>query len=154
MNIVLVRSRLHDGLVPHACLVVRNRRWTVSVTMTVTPLPGADMKGWVDDEHLRAEMDEQDPRCLSVADVIVRATPLCEPFPGCLLTAMVGDGQERIIAPDEGWRIDAPLVGTAGTFASFLHTWMTCRRPVTSLHEASVRVPSGQWRPLVITRVL
>lgn len=143
MTVVLVRSQLRDGLIPHASVILRNRGRTVSVISTVMPVPASPCIEPVVDEHLRAEMDEWDPVWLSIADVVVRAAPGGVPAPGCLVTAAVSQGRERVIAGREEYVVEVAAAGPPGMFASFVHTWMVSGRSITSLDGASVTMPNG-----------
>jgi hypothetical protein len=152
MSVVLVRSRLSDGLVQHASVILRNRGSTVSATVAVVPVPRASCLEPVADEHLRAEMDERDPVWLSIADVVVRAGPIHVRAPGCMLTAVMRDGREHVLTRD-GQAIEVAAAGPPGMFASFVHTWMVSGRPIAWLSGASLRVSAGPWRTVHVNHV-
>lgn len=161
MTVVLVRNALyaHDRVPPagRPYVTVGRPGRLVRIVSAVLPVPAASLGAWpVTDEHLRAGPDETDPAWLRAADIVVRtafATGTAPaPGAGCLLVAVVEGGRERVVVRDRGCVVETAVAGSAGTFASIVHTWLVIGRSVDELAGASLTVGGGSARPITVGR--
>jgi hypothetical protein len=133
-----------------------------SPTGTMSPFPGRAPERAFLDEHLVAGPEEMDPPWLSVADVIVRRAVRSEPaqwslsslyarFPGCLVAALISDGQVCVVETVAGGRVrllplwtDVCTDGDASTYASLIHAWLAAGWSLALLGGAHLLVSTAR----------